>query len=80
VDRKYAYCEFTNFDDSEPITLDPNDIVGWKKAKDQKEETETVTQIYTQDGSFWQVADSYIEVGQVITAAKTNNLILENEL
>jgi hypothetical protein len=80
MDRKYAYCEFTNFDDGEPITLDPADIVGWKRAKDQKQEEDVVTQIYTSDGSFWQVSDSYIEVGQVVAAAKTNNLILKNEL
>lgn len=80
LERKYEFCEFTNFDDGEPVAIDPADIVAWKRAKDQKEDSETVTQVHTSDGNFWQVSDSYIEVGQVVSAAKTNNLILENEL
>lgn len=85
-DRKFKVCEFETAHGHQ-ISVDPLDIVAIGRMP--VEETDSVTeddeyvevletQVYTTDGAYWRIKESYIEAQQVWIDARTNNLMLEN--
>lgn len=80
--KKFEYAEFVTTDGS-PIAIDPMIISAISVVEERDEFTEEgqgerVTAVYTPE-CYWPVKESYVEALQVVTAAKTNNLLLFQE-